>query len=223
MQRVLPAAVAFVGAYLFYRWRRVIKDEKVEFPVASSSADSSDLSFLRGKSFISVQHLNLTQIETIFRVASKMREAVQRDGQIDLCRGLVLGNLFYEPSTRTSSSFHTAMLRLGGQVAELLTLLLDESNFTSLFVSTDLFRIGHFNLQVLPLTDISNSSVAKGETLEDTVRCLQCYCDLLVQRHPKVRAVGITNRFFNIIFPFFSSGERRWAPPPPQRAPPAFR
>lgn len=40
--------------------------------------------------------------------------------------------------------------------------------------------------QVLPITDVSNSSVAKGETLEDTVRCLQCYCDVLVLRHPQV-------------------------------------
>uniref|UniRef100_A0A7S2GQ98 aspartate carbamoyltransferase n=1 Tax=Haptolina brevifila TaxID=156173 RepID=A0A7S2GQ98_9EUKA len=30
----------------------------------------------------------------------------------------------------------------------------------------------------------SNSSAKKGETIEDTVRCLQCYCDLLVMRHP---------------------------------------
>ena len=40
--------------------------------------------------------------------------------------------------------------------------------------------------QVLPITDVSNSSVAKGETLEDTVRCLQSYCDVLVLRHPVV-------------------------------------
>lgn len=30
----------------------------------------------------------------------------------------------------------------------------------------------------------SSSSAKKGETIEDTVRCLQCYCDLLVLRHP---------------------------------------
>ncbi len=35
---------------------------------------------------------------------------------IDVCRGKVSANLFYEPSTRTNFSFQTAMLRLGGQV-----------------------------------------------------------------------------------------------------------
>jgi len=30
----------------------------------------------------------------------------------------------------------------------------------------------------------SSSSAKKGETIEDTVRCLQCYCDVLVLRHP---------------------------------------
>ena len=31
----------------------------------------------------------------------------------------------------------------------------------------------------------STSSAKKGETIEDTVRCLQCYCDVLVLRHPE--------------------------------------
>lgn len=32
----------------------------------------------------------------------------------------------------------------------------------------------------------STSSAKKGETIEDTVRCLECYCDVLVLRHPVV-------------------------------------
>eukprot|EP00967_Tisochrysis_lutea_P086712 scaffold122299_cov37-Tisochrysis_lutea.AAC.3 len=32
----------------------------------------------------------------------------------------------------------------------------------------------------------STSSAKKGETIEDTVRCLECYCDALVMRHPQV-------------------------------------
>lgn len=34
----------------------------------------------------------------------------------DACRGKVMASLFYEPSTRTSFSFQTAMMRLGGSV-----------------------------------------------------------------------------------------------------------
>jgi aspartate carbamoyltransferase len=36
----------------------------------------------------------------------------------------------------------------------------------------------------------SSSSVAKGETLADTVRCLECYADILVLRHPKAGAAA---------------------------------
>ena len=35
---------------------------------------------------------------------------------VDVCRGKVSCNLFYEPSTRTNFSFQTAMMRLGGTV-----------------------------------------------------------------------------------------------------------
>jgi carbamoyl-phosphate synthase/aspartate carbamoyltransferase/dihydroorotase len=36
----------------------------------------------------------------------------------------------------------------------------------------------------------SSSSVAKGETLADTVRCMECYSDVLVLRHPKAGAAA---------------------------------
>ena len=39
-----------------------------------------------------------------------------RIGTFDLLKGKILANLFYEPSTRTSSSFTAAMERLGGSV-----------------------------------------------------------------------------------------------------------
>ncbi len=45
-----------------------------------------------------------------------MREMVMRVGSFDLLKGKILANLFYEPSTRTSSSFTAAMERLGGSV-----------------------------------------------------------------------------------------------------------
>lgn len=36
----------------------------------------------------------------------------------------------------------------------------------------------------------SSSSAAKGETLSDTVRCLECYCDVIVLRHPRSGAAA---------------------------------
>jgi len=36
----------------------------------------------------------------------------------------------------------------------------------------------------------NTSAAKKGETLEDTVKCLECYTDLTVLRHPKAGSVG---------------------------------
>jgi aspartate carbamoyltransferase catalytic subunit len=78
------------------------------------------------------------------------------DHSSDAARGKILANLFYEPSTRTSSSFYSAMVRLGGHV--------------------------------IPINNVAYSSVAKGETLEDTIQTMQCYADVIVLRHPEVGA-----------------------------------
>jgi aspartate carbamoyltransferase len=69
-----------------------------------------------GKDVLSVSQFDRSKLEYIFGVAHEMRVLVERFGSADLLHGKILANLFYEPSTRTSSSFIAAMLRLGGQV-----------------------------------------------------------------------------------------------------------
>lgn len=69
-----------------------------------------------GKDIISVKQFNRADLEYIFGVAHEMRGMVERIGTFDLLKGKILANLFYEPSTRTSSSFTAAMERLGGSV-----------------------------------------------------------------------------------------------------------
>ncbi|MFN2200508.1 MAG: aspartate carbamoyltransferase [Caldilineaceae bacterium] len=78
-------------------------------------ADYRDNGFY-GNDIISVSQFDRTNLEYIFGVAHEMRVLVERFGSADLLQGKILANLFYEPSTRTSSSFLAAMLRLGGQV-----------------------------------------------------------------------------------------------------------
>jgi len=79
--------------------------------------------------------------------------------QVDLlqvCRGKILSSCFFEASTRTACSFEAAMMRLGGT---------------------------HLRFDGDPKT--GNSSAAKkGESLQDTVACLECYTDVTVLRHP---------------------------------------
>lgn len=69
-----------------------------------------------GRDILSVKQFSREDLEYIFDVAHEMREMVQRIGTFDLLKGKILANLFYEPSTRTSSSFTSAMERLGGSV-----------------------------------------------------------------------------------------------------------
>jgi len=69
-----------------------------------------------GQDILSVSQFYRTNLDYIFGVGKEMEILVERFGSADLLQGKILANLFYEPSTRTSSSFMAAMLRLGGQV-----------------------------------------------------------------------------------------------------------
>jgi len=77
--------------------------------------DKQDALFY-GKDILSVKQFDHESLEYIFSVAHEMQEMVRRVGSFDLLKGKILANLFYEPSTRTSSSFTAAMERLGGSV-----------------------------------------------------------------------------------------------------------
>jgi len=69
-----------------------------------------------GKDILSVRQFTHDDLKFLFGVAHEMRVMVERVGTFDLLKGKILASLFYEPSTRTSSSFTAAMERLGGSV-----------------------------------------------------------------------------------------------------------
>lgn len=71
---------------------------------------------LHGQDILSVSQFGPDRLEYIFEQARSMRKIVEERGGTDLLKGRVLACLFYEPSTRTSSSFIAAMERLGGSV-----------------------------------------------------------------------------------------------------------
>lgn len=124
--------------------------------------DKQDSAFY-GKDIISVNQFNRGQLDYIFDVAHEMYEMVARVGSFDLLKGKILASLFYEPSTRTSSSFTSAMERLGGSV--------------------------------IPINNVSYSSVTKGESLPDTVRTLEAYADVIVLRHPEVGSSALAAKY----------------------------
>ena len=116
-----------------------------------------------GQHILSVAQFARTDLEYIFAVAEEMRLMVERVGTFDLLKGKILASLFYEPSTRTSSSFTAAMERLGGSV--------------------------------IPISEVKYSSVAKGESLPDTIRTLECYSDVIVLRHPETGSAATAARY----------------------------
>ena len=72
-----------------------------------------------GMDILSVKQFKHRDLDIIFDVARDMREMVDRQGAVDILKGKLLSNLFYEPSTRTSSSFTAATQRLGGNVIQI--------------------------------------------------------------------------------------------------------
>ena len=112
---------------------------------------SCDASFL-GRDIVSVNDLSRKDIEYIMDVAERMIPYAkgEKDGRV--LKGKILGNLFFEPSTRTRLSFESAAHRLG--------------------------------LDVMDVSEMSMTSMAKGETLSDTIRMVDTYCDAMVLRHP---------------------------------------
>lgn len=67
-----------------------------------------------GKSYVSVEGLTQSDVDFIFQKTVKMRELVKTKGGNESLKGKIMTALFYEPSTRTFSSFVSAMQRLGG-------------------------------------------------------------------------------------------------------------
>ena len=102
---------------------------------------------------LSCKNLTKRCVENIFKRADHWQLVLQNKRLLpDNFKNKILVNAFFEPSTRTSLSFESAMYRIGGKVI----------NFS-----------------------VDGSSIAKGETHEDTIKSLSNYGDVMVIRHPK--------------------------------------
>lgn len=71
---------------------------------------------LVGQHILSVRQFSKEQMSHLFNVAHTLRLMVQKERPLDILKGKVIASMFYEVSTRTSSSFAAAMQRLGGTV-----------------------------------------------------------------------------------------------------------
>jgi aspartate carbamoyltransferase catalytic subunit len=101
---------------------------------------------------LDIDDFSSEEIELVFQIADAMSEILTREvKQVPTLRGKTICNLFYEPSTRTRTSFELAAKNLSA---------------------------GTVNI------DASKSSIAKGESLIDSLRTLQALgADAVVMRH----------------------------------------
>jgi aspartate carbamoyltransferase len=118
---------------------------------------------------ISVLSLSLKRI--LFYI-SKAEKFKKENISYDILKNKTLVNIFFEPSTRTSCSFQTAMIKLGGNII----------NITEQFSSTQ-----------------------KGESLQDTIKTVTSYGDIIVLRHPQKGAAQIAANVSSI--PLINAGD----------------
>ena len=76
------------------------------------------MSDFTGNHILSVNQFDRDAIEKVFSVANSMKPYAKRQKRTTVLDGAILGNLFFEPSTRTRVSFGTAFNLLGGEVRE---------------------------------------------------------------------------------------------------------
>ena len=69
---------------------------------------------MKAKHLIDPQDFSLEELDEIFELTHNIIN--NPENYCKKCSNKILGNLFYEPSTRTRFSFEAAMLRLGGKV-----------------------------------------------------------------------------------------------------------
>jgi aspartate carbamoyltransferase catalytic subunit len=71
-----------------------------------------------GRHILSVDQFDREAIDRVFATADQMEPYAQRKRITRVLEGAILGNMFFEPSTRTRISFGCAFNLLGGDVRE---------------------------------------------------------------------------------------------------------
>lgn len=129
---------------------------------------------LQNRSFLDIKSLTKEEIELILSTASSMKEIMSRDiKKVPTLRGKTISLMFFEPSTRTRTSFDLAAKMLSA----------DTVSFTP-----------------------AGSSMAKGETLLDTVKnIISMGPDLVVMRHASSGAPYFVARNINV--PVINAGD----------------
>jgi len=107
----------------------------------------------KNRDIISTEDMTRVEIEKVLDTAKFMETILRMKTRPKLLEDKILATLFFQPSTRTRLSFESAMLRLGGGV----------TGFAD--------------------PRASRATGSRAETLEDTIRTVDKYCDIIALRH----------------------------------------
>ncbi|XP_053315882.1 CAD protein isoform X2 [Spea bombifrons] len=95
---------------------RILSPQAMSMQGAPHLQTSPLLHPLIGQHVLTVRQFSKEQMSHLFNVAHTLRMLVQKERSLDILKGKVMASMFFEASTRTSSSFAAAMYRLGGSV-----------------------------------------------------------------------------------------------------------
>ena len=84
----------------------------------------------------------------------------------------------------------------------LATLFYEPSTRTRFSFEAAMLRLGG---QVIGFSEPNSSSVAKGESISDTIRTIECYADIAVMRHPKEGAPRVAA--YSTTMPVINAGD----------------
>jgi aspartate carbamoyltransferase len=88
-------------------------------PVRVQSAVETIQGNFKGKDIVSFDQFAVEDLAILFDVTQRMKHIAQNNEPSRLLEGLLVTLLFFEPSSRTFSSFAAAVKRLGGQTIEM--------------------------------------------------------------------------------------------------------
>jgi carbamoyl-phosphate synthase / aspartate carbamoyltransferase / dihydroorotase len=138
---------------------------------SGSEHGGDPLGTLELSNVVDVNGFTRNDLRILFREANEIKQYIKKYGNMNTLKGKIVGLYFEEPSTRTYSSFVSAIQKLGGNV--------------------------------LPI-DGNTSSSKKGESLLDTLKCLEIYCDLLIIRS---KSTGLNNIVNQLSIPVINAGD----------------
>ena len=129
---------------------------------------------MANKHFVSIDDLNQEEIEAVFALADRI---VNSDIEnVGFVLDFILRFLAEE---EVPSHHQTRRASCAGKIMGVA--FYEPSTRTRLSFESAMLRLGG---SVVGFSDAGTSSVAKGETLADTIRVMSSYCDILVLRHP---------------------------------------